>query len=165
MPKVGCPSIKDLEARVISFIDFWSEVVEEVQLGATASDVAITGGNVVVVLPTGVTITRAMALFKFRAVENTHATLANEIEATTQDIEVKESVAGTFTDAIDITQGAFKIAAATREGGDVLIGDIDVKAEVDGDGTYAFQWNDAESTRDNLNFNDVQVGLRVYFRS
>lgn len=102
---------------------------------------------------------------KFRAIENIHATLANEIEATAQDIEVKESGAGTFTDAIDITQGAYKIAAATREGGDVLIGDIDVKAEVDGDGTYAFQWKSAEATQISLNFNDVQMGLRAYFRS
>lgn len=36
-----------------SFLDFWSELVEEVQLTATATDLAITGGNVVVALPSG----------------------------------------------------------------------------------------------------------------
>ena len=149
-------------SRVVSRMEFWSEIVEEVQLTATAQDLAITGGNVVVAIPDGATVVRAVTCFKFGAIENTNVG-ANEIEATAQDIEVKELTAGTFIDAIDITQGAFKLAASTREGGDIIIGDIDVKAEVDANGTYAFQWKAAEAILGNLQFNNVQMGLLVYF--
>jgi len=144
----------------VTFVDFWSETVEEVQLTAAAQDITI--GNVVVALPTGATIERVVAILVARAIENTNVA-ANEIEATAQDIEVKETVGGTWTDAIDITQGAYKVAAETREMGPVMIGDTDISGEVDADGTYNFRWKDGEATLANLQFNDILVGLRVYF--
>ncbi len=60
--------------------------------------------------------------------------------------------------------GGKVIAASTREGGDVFIGDIDVKATVDGDDTYNFQIDEAVADLASIEFNDVQVGLRIWFR-
>lgn len=144
----------------ISDMDYWSDTVVEVQLTATAQDITI--GNVVVEgIPVDSTIIRVIAMFKARAVENTNVA-ANEIEATAQDIEVKENAAGTWTDAINITQGSYKVAGETREMMDVVMGNIDIKAEVDGNATYNFRWKDGEAILANLQFNDAQVGLRVY---
>ena len=71
--------------------------------------------------------------------------------------------AGGFVDAISLDDNMFGIAAATREGGDVVIGDHNIVAEVDGDATYNFQWTASLVDVANLKFNDVQVGLRVWY--
>ena len=55
------------------------------------------------------------------------------------------------------------MAASTREAGDVLIGDNDVKAIVDGDGIYIFQFASALVDLASLRLNDVLVGLRFFF--
>jgi len=57
----------------------------------------------------------------------------------------------------------FKIAAETREGGDVLIGDINVADRVDGNDTYDFQWLNAKAHLANIQFNDIQMGIRIYY--
>ena len=55
------------------------------------------------------------------------------------------------------------MAASTRESGDVLIGDNDVKATVDGDGTYNLQFANALVDLASLRLNDVMIGLRFFF--
>ena len=55
------------------------------------------------------------------------------------------------------------VAVSTREAGDVLIANIDVKATVDGDGTYNFKFQNALVDLASLRLNDVLVGLRFYF--
>jgi len=149
-------------ARQVAFLDFWSDLIEEVQLTAAAVDIGL--AQMVVALPAGVTIERVVLMFMCRAIENTNVA-ANQIEATVQQIQVEKQVGGVWTAGIDILQGSIRVAASTREMGMVLIGDNDIKAEVSANGTYACQWDAAEATLANLNFNDVQVGMRVYFRA
>ncbi|MBA7643437.1 hypothetical protein ES703_51163 [subsurface metagenome] len=55
------------------------------------------------------------------------------------------------------------MAAGTREAGDVLVGDNDVKTTVDGDGTYNFRLPSALVDLASLRLNDVLVGLRFFF--
>jgi hypothetical protein len=43
------------------------------------------------------------------------------------------------------------------------VGSEDIKAEVDGNGTYNFQFDDAEAILDSLLMRDIQVGLRIEF--
>jgi hypothetical protein len=57
----------------------------------------------------------------------------------------------------------FGLAASTREDGDVIIGAIDVSATVDGNDTYNVQWDEALADADGINFNDAQVGLRIWY--
>ncbi len=152
------------QAKMAQSLDFWSEMQEEVQLAdvsAPGSDVALPS-VVVSGLPLGVTLLRAVAMLKFRAVENTNVA-ANKLSGA-QYVQVRVSTPGDWANAITLADDQFGIAASTREGGDVVIGDIDVKATVTGNGTYNMQWAAALVDAANMQFNDVQVGLRLYWR-
>lgn len=155
------------QAKVVSFKDFWSDVDDVVDLPATVNggtDVALPD-VVVAGLPTGFSLVRVVAILKVRAIENTNADGANAIKDA-QNIRVKKSTGAWGTDdipAINLADNMWTVAASTRESGDVVVGDIDVKAEVDGNGTYNLRFEDAIVDYDYLRLNDVQVGLRFFF--
>jgi hypothetical protein len=149
-------------------MDFWSDPQEEVQLGATAGTKTLPTVTVAN-LPSGATIVRAVAMFKFRMIENTNAS-ANKLNGatvanTSQVIQVADDTPGTYYDAINFVDDQFGLAATTREGGDVLIGSIDIagSGKVDANDGYLFRWLLARADLDNLNFNDVQCGLRIWY--
>lgn len=150
--------------RIYPSIDFWSEPQEEVQLTDTAApgtDVALPD-CFVALLPTGATVVKVAAMFKFRMVENTNAAV-NALQGN-QHIQVRKSVAGTWRDAISMMDNMFTLAATpTREGGDVIIGDHNLVLEVDANGNYNVQWAASLVDQANLQFNDVQTGLRIWY--
>ena len=141
-------------------VDFWSDVDDVVDLPAVAADTALPS-VVVSGLPTGLTLDRVVAMLKTRAIENTNAGGTNAINGA-QNIQVRKG-AGAWLNAINLTDNQWLVAASTRESGDVLIGDNDLKATVDGDATYGFQIDEALVDFANLRLNDVIVGLRFYF--
>jgi hypothetical protein len=102
-----------------------------------------------------------VTILKVRAIENTNAGGSNAIKGT-QYIQVRKS-GGSWVNTINLPDNLWTVAASTREAGDVLIGDIDVKTAVDGDGTYNFKFQNALVDLANLRLNDVLVGLRFYF--
>ncbi len=148
-------------------VDFWSEYQEEVQVAQAAGTLSMP--NVTVSdIPAGATIVRAIAMVKARAVENTNGA-ANKLDgatvaATSQVIQVRDDTPGTWRDAINFVDDQFGLAASTREGGEVILGQVDIAVEVDGNDTYNVQWLLAKADQDVINFNDVQVGLRVWYR-
>ena len=142
-------------------MDFWSLPQEEVALTGTAGDKSLPS-TTVADLPSGATVVRAIAMFKFMAIEAITFAGTNALEGA-QEIQVKESGAGSFIDAINFVDAQYGLAQDTREGGDVIIGAIDVSAEVDENDTYAFQWDEAEAEETGINFNDVQCGLRIWY--
>lgn len=146
--------------RTLFCMDFWSDTQEELLINATAADKALPD-VVVEELPGGATIVRAIAMFKFRMVENIFDG-ANAINVA-QHIQVRDSTPGTWRDAISIADNLFNFAEKLREGGDILIGDHDIAVEVDEDATYNFQWKDADADQISINFNDIQVGLRIWY--
>ncbi|KKK63373.1 hypothetical protein LCGC14_2994960 [marine sediment metagenome] len=111
--------------------------------------------------PEGFTLDRAIAMLKVRAIENTNAGGPNAINGA-QNIQVRKA-AGAWVAAINLGNNQWTVAASTRESGDVLIGDNDLKATVDGDGTYNFQFAGAAVDLASLRLNDVLVGLRFFF--
>jgi len=141
-------------------VDFWSDVDDVVDLPAVAADTALPS-VVVSGLPTGLTLDRVVAMLKTRAIENTNAGGTNAINGA-QNIQVRKG-AGAWLNAINLTDNQWLVAASTRESGDVLIGDNDLKATVDEDATYGFQIDEALVDFANLRLNDVIVGLRFYF--
>lgn len=152
--------------RTLCCMDFWSDPQEEVSVTSGAGTKTLPSVTVAD-LPSGATIVRAMAMFKFRMIENTNAA-ANKLDgatvaSTSQVIQVRDDTPGTWRDAINFVDDQFGVAATTREGGDVCIGSIDIAVEVDGNDTYNFQWLLALADQDNLNFNDVQTGLRIWY--
>lgn len=144
--------------------DFWSDVNDEIDLpAAPAADTALPD-IVVAGLPSGITLTRVVLLLKVRAIENTNGGGPNAVNGA-QVIEVKENSeawAAGIT-AINMADNMWTVAASTRESGDVVIGDNDIKATVDGNGTYNAQWASALVDLANLRLNDVQVGLRIFW--
>ncbi|MBA7608868.1 hypothetical protein ES703_16052 [subsurface metagenome] len=155
-------SLKELADRLLLSMDFWSVSQEEVALTGTAGDKTLPSVTIAD-LPDGATIVRAIAMFKFRMIENhTHAG-ANALDGA-QEIQVKPT-AGDYTDAINFVTGQFALAQDTREGGDIIIGAIDIagSGKVEANGVYDFLWDEAIALETGINFNDVQVGLRIWY--
>jgi len=137
-------------------MDFWSLPQEEVALTVAAGDKALPSVTVAD-LPDTATIVRAIAMFKFRMVENHTYAGVNSLDGA-QEIQVAASV-----DAINFVTGQFTLAETTREGGDVVIGVIDIAATVNANGAYAFHWDLAKALQTGINFNDVQMGIRIWY--
>jgi len=159
-------SLKASRDRQLFCLDFWSNPQEEVSVSSVAGTKALPDVTIAD-LPAGATVVRAIAMFKLRMAENTNAA-ANKLDGgtvagTSQVIQVRDDTPGTWRDAINFVDDQFGLAASTRDSGDVCIGSIDIAVEVDGNDTYNFQWLLAKSDQDNLNFNDVQVGLRIWY--
>jgi len=155
-----------IAGKMLFSMDFWSDPQEEVQLGAGAASPVFTPTVTVADLPGTATIVRAVAMFKFRMVENTYAGV-NSLDGATvagisQVIQIKEA-AGAYIDAINFVDLQFSLAEATREGGDVLIGSENIVGEVDVNGVYTFRWLLGKAAHDFINFNDCQVGLRIWY--
>jgi len=147
-------------ARILCSMDFWSipqtsVVLEVAPATETLPDVVVTG------LPVGAVVVKATAMFKFRMLGNTGA--ANALDGD-QHIGIQKA-AGAFVTAISLVDNQFTIGAATREGGDVIIGDHNVVATcpVDVDATYGFEWTNAHADVADLTFYDLQVGLRIWY--
>ena len=141
---------------------FASALQASVVLPAVAADlslpsVAIASGDI----PSGATITRVLAAVAWRKQVDSSAA-ANAVNGA-QNIQVQNSVSGTWTNAIAIATAALSTAASATEGGVMIIGAIDIKAEVTGTGTYSFQWASALVTAASLTLYDVQTYLIVEF--
>lgn len=108
------------------------------------------------------TITHVYAGFKFRMVENTNAA-ANKLDAA-QYIQTNNAAEG-LDNAIALVDDQFGVAASSREGGDVVMGNIDLHSSahpIDAfNVTVTFQWTAADADQANLVFNDVQTFLVV----
>lgn len=157
--------VADLQSsrdRQLFTMDFWSDPAEEVAVTGAQATPGLPS-VVVADLPDGAPIVRAIAMFKFRMVENTNAA-ENSLDCeAVQPIQVDDSVPTGMMTAIDFVDEMYKIAAETREGGDVIIGDNDISDRVDGNDTYSFQWLNAKAHLPNIQFNDVQMGLKIWY--
>jgi len=159
-----------IAGKMLFSMDFWSEGLEEAQIGDTVAGATVSLPNIVVAdLPDGATIVRAILMFKFRMIENTYAGVNKlngaTVAATSQVIQIQDSAASGWADAINFVDDFFTFAEATREGGDVIVGTVDVAGagKVDALDTYSVRWLLARADQDYLNFNDCQVGLRIWY--
>ena len=144
--------------------DFWSDVDNQIDLPHAADGDTALPDIVVAGLPSNISLTRVVLLLKVRAIENTNAGGPNAVNGD-QVIEVKEDSeawAAAIT-AINMVDDMWEVAASTREAGDVVIGDNDIKATVSGNGTYNMQWADALVDLETLRLSDVQVGFRMFW--
>lgn len=144
--------------RPVFCLDFWSDSQETFTIPAVAADTAITP-TVTVALPAGCTIIRVVAMFKYRKVS---AVAASALTGA-QEFQVDDVANTGWLDCINLEDNQFTLEADDVEGGDVLIGSIDIKARVDGDDTYDFQLDEAVADTA-LVFTGVQVGLRIWYR-
>jgi len=151
------------QSRMLFTLDFWSDPAEEKAITAAQVTAAVGAAVTVHDLPGGATVVIAKIMFKFRMVENTNVA-ENSLDCTAvQPIQVDDSGDTGWVTAIDFVDEQFKIAAESREGGDVIIGDNNVAARVDGNDTYDFQWLNAKAHLANIQFNDIQMGIRIWY--
>jgi hypothetical protein len=140
----------------------WSAPQTTMIISATPGNVA--GPSVVVpanFLPAGATITRVELLMKYRKVVDDSGS-DNNLDGDL-NVQVKESVAGSFTTGIGLKSGMALVAGDAESAGDVVVGDVDVKAEVAADNkTYNVQIASAKAVGDYLYLKDVQFGLEFY---
>lgn len=143
----------------VRHLEYWSLPFPQAQLGAAPVDLGLTNVNVNN-LPIGVRIIQVLAFFRFRAVENTNA-LANAIDGL-QFIQLQPT-GGAWVNAIQITDNLFAFAAAGREPGFTLVGDLTAALVVNADDDYAFQWEQGLVDVNFLNFDDYQTGLKIFY--
>jgi hypothetical protein len=153
-------ALDDQAGRVLCSLDFWSVPQEEVAVTNVAGDKSLPDVTVAD-LPSGAIIVRAIAMFKFRMVEETSSG-ANALNGA-QEIQVRDDSPSAWIDAINFVDDQFTLGADDREAGDVVMGAIDISGTVDGNDTYNFQWDEAVADADGINFNDIQVGIRIWF--
>jgi hypothetical protein len=146
--------------RILCSMDFWSDSMEEVTVTNVAGDIGLPDVTVAD-LPAGAIIVRAIAMFKFRMVEETSGG-ANGLNAN-QNILVRDDSPSAWIAAVAFVDNQFTLAASAREGGDAIIGAIDVSATVDGNDDYNFQWDEAWALANGIKFSDIQVGIRIWF--
>lgn len=159
-------NVTDEVKKGVSPMTFWSAVEDQVQLTQASGDFNLPD-VVVSGLPSGISIVRVSATIKIRAIENTSASGANAINGAAT-IQVKKSTGTWGVDdvtAIDLTDDMWNVAASTRESGDVVIGDNDVKSKVDGNATYNLRFEDVATDYDYLQLNDIIVGLTFFFNT
>lgn len=155
--------VDGLESRLSNHLvtrTWFSDTDDSITCNTDSTDLTLPS----VVLPniTG-TIVHAYAGIKFRMIENTAAGGTNGLNGV-QDVQVKESVAGAYTDAINLADNQWLVAASTREGGDCVIGDIDVVGQVAAfNKTYNFIIDDNDVDLASLVLADVQTFLVVSY--
>ena len=143
--------------------DFWSAAQATAQITVTPGVVALP--SVTPTLPSGVTITRAIAMMKFRKVSNGDAA-ANYIDfdgAHDPALQVDKGAAG-YIDALLLPDTFLRVEGDGIEGGDVWIGDTDIKAKVESGVATTFQLgDDLRCLATTLDLYDIQVGLRIWY--
>lgn len=162
----GCAVTPGVAAGPSPGWDFWSKQVASVTLTAGGEAAPVALPDVVVSgLPVGATILRVVALLKIALIRDT-STADNAVDVSTGHVEVRKGPGGTWTQAIDIPDNAWSVDVSTSpdRGGDAMIGDRDLKAEVDGDATYNVQFDLLGVDGTSLLLLDVMVGLRIFFR-
>jgi len=145
----------------MSYIDFWTTYSTQVQL-TTVAENKLLPSITIAGLPPDATIIRAIMILKYRTIENT-STAANGVSGD-QNIRAKKAVDGSWVKGIALGGGECSVPATTRETGDVMMGTDDVSGQVPAnDAVMSFRWTNGLAAQNNLNFNDVQVGLRIWF--
>ncbi len=147
--------------KSLTWLDLWSSYSTQVQLSSAVGDKSLPSITIAD-LPAGAAIFRAVMMLKFRTIENTNAAI-NSVSGA-QNVQAEKAVDGTWTTGIALGGGECSAPASTRESGDVIMGNSDTKSQIPANGeSIDFKWANAKSAQDNLNFNDVQVGLRIWF--
>ena len=155
-------ALESLQAGIVSSMESWSLIDDMVPLVDGALDTPLPS-VVVAGLPAGCTIVRVEAMLRFREVENTFAG-ANAVDGAACPIQLQDSVPCAFTTCITIPDDFLAFGAAGFQSGFTVNGSINMLAIVDGNDTYAFQWDAVQVNSDFIKLMDVQTGLRIYFR-
>jgi len=79
-----------------------------------------------------------------------------------QYVQVQKSVAGAYINAMLLRNGMFPTPASAKGSGAILVGDTDIKAQVNGPGTYNIKILTGKAIGGNLELHTVQTGIRLF---
>jgi len=149
------------KSQVITSIDLWSAYTSQIVLWSSAEDISLPS-IIIAGLPDGAIIIRAVMMLKYRTIENTSEN-GNNISGG-QNIQAQKAVDGSWITGIALEGDECSVPATTRETGDVMMGTDDISGQVPVNGAEMnFQWTEGQVADDGLIFNDIQVGLRIWF--
>ena len=153
---------KTMLGRIINHDIFESNQAAVITLTTTATADHALPSITIAGIPTGATIVRVKASLKIGTLRDT-STADNAINAATS-LKVDADVAyGSLIDAIIIPDNSWAVDVSTSpdRGGDFIKGNIDVKAEITGNGTYYARLENCACDGNNLLLLDVQWYLHV----
>lgn len=127
----------------------------------TAISQAIKTGFSISFIPAGVTIDYVHIYVFCQVLENTNAS-ANKVNGA-QNIQIKKSVGGTWTNCVSVLDDALRVPATTRDMGRLLGVPVDCKSEVTGNGTYDLQWTSAQMDLSSMYLDDVFFIIEIGF--
>lgn len=150
--------------RGVYSMSFWSDNDDDITLTTTATDDFALPSIVVAGLPVGITLVRVVTMLKIALIKDTSGADNAINGATTLKVDADPAY-GSLVTAIDIPDNSWAVdfSEATERGGDVMIGDNDVKAEVTVDATYYARLENIACDGNNLKLKDVAWGLKFYF--
>ena len=162
--------VQNILARKVSFLDSWSAPANKITISDVAAD--LTFPDIVVpALPSGLSIKKVALVLSVRALADISAG-DNYINGADKTIRIKKSSgAWGVDDVVGITlpnQGLYCKASA-KEAGPVIIGDTDLSALVNANGSYNVASRQTVSGDAlvafgaSLELYDIQVGLRVFW--
>jgi len=146
--------------KPIQCMDFWSHLDSLVTLPADTAlpDVIIVG------LPDGAVVKRAILTLKYSAKKDISGA-DNKITAGT--ITSREKlVPGIYATGIYLRDGESAVAADTKEGGDVHVGNSDISGTdsgITGNCHVQSVFASVTTTGASIELYDVQLGIRIYF--
>jgi len=162
--------VQNTLAHKSSFIDSWSAPANKITISNVAADLTLPD-IVVAALPSGLTIKKAVLVLSVRALADISAA-DNYINGAAKTIRIKRSSgAWGVDDMVGITfpnQGLYCKASA-KEAGPVIIGDTDLSALVNANGSYNVASRQTVSGDAlvafgaSLELYDIQVGLRIFW--
>ena len=133
---------------------------DELLLKAGADPAALnTDTRLTITVPTGATISEAYLLFKFREI---YCAAANYI-ATLGYVQVQKVTSGSWVSGITIQVGTFDVATGASASGDILIGNVDISAQITSGSQVEFQLVTLRSNVDDLAIRDIPCGIQVYY--
>ena len=100
--------VEHIESVMAYSLDFWSVQQEEVAVPAVAADLP----DIVVALPDGAPVIRAILMFKFNAHTNTNA--ADNKLAGPQSIQIRDDSPSAWLDAISFVDNQFALLAVNN---------------------------------------------------
>jgi hypothetical protein len=140
-------------------IEISSDLTQVITISTVAANVALPS----ITIPTGIPAPQlAYLVFRVSFYSNTNAA-TNAIDGD-QYIQIKESVSGSYENAIKLPNQTVRIdSGVTNRYYLEILGNIDISSIITPSLTYDIQWTSAKSLQDNLVMRNFQTILRLVY--
>ncbi len=150
--------------RLVSHMDFWAVDTPTVTLTTTATADHALNSIIVSGIPANTTVIRVVIMLKMEIIKDT-STSDNAVNGATSFVVDADSGYASVVTAITIPDDSWPVdvSEATERGGSVMLGNIDVKSEITGNGTWYGRFENIACDGNNLKLLGVSWGIRVFF--